>query len=200
MYADMAFENSKKLFLSKKDKSNIGRIDAPIRELVDIINTKPCYFTTSSCSGRIMLLRHPPDGRKDRFEKLFVSHESVDAGAMIDLLRTKETSSGLPEEEAWFRMEGLILHVCCRTIVDAEKLLDIARSSGIGLKRTGITSLGGKIIVEILGTEILDCPISKNKKLLVDDHYLELLIESANKKLEKNRKKIEEIKKLISSL
>lgn len=35
------------------DKSPKGSVDAPVVALVDLINTHPAFFTTSSCSGRI---------------------------------------------------------------------------------------------------------------------------------------------------
>lgn len=38
-----------------KDRSKKGSLDAPIVELVGLINGHPDYVTTSSCSGRIAL-------------------------------------------------------------------------------------------------------------------------------------------------
>lgn len=54
---------STKLFLAQKsaalsgqDFSRKGSVDEPIRELVELINSQDQYFTTSSCSGRIIVL------------------------------------------------------------------------------------------------------------------------------------------------
>ncbi|MBW2966012.1 hypothetical protein KY342_02835, partial [Candidatus Woesearchaeota archaeon] len=52
----MQFENQKKTFLKKIDKSKKGGIDKEIIPLVNKINNSRNYYTTSSCSGRIVLL------------------------------------------------------------------------------------------------------------------------------------------------
>ena len=41
--------------LGGKDKSKKGSYDAPIQDVVDFINNCSCYFTTSSCSGRVVV-------------------------------------------------------------------------------------------------------------------------------------------------
>lgn len=39
----------------RRDKSPKGFIDAPILDLMHVINSHPDYYTTSSCSGRVAL-------------------------------------------------------------------------------------------------------------------------------------------------
>ncbi|MCK5108013.1 MAG: hypothetical protein KAQ83_04765, partial [Nanoarchaeota archaeon] len=51
-----AFLNRKKVVLSKMDKSSKGSIDEKIKKICDIINEKEEYFTTSSCSGRLLTI------------------------------------------------------------------------------------------------------------------------------------------------
>lgn len=48
-----AFEKQKASCLSQVDLSKKGSIDDEIMDLVQYINAKDNYFTTSSCSGRI---------------------------------------------------------------------------------------------------------------------------------------------------
>lgn len=50
------FANHKQAAFAGQDLSRKGSIDEPIRELVDCINLSEKYFTTSSCSGRIVVL------------------------------------------------------------------------------------------------------------------------------------------------
>ena len=47
------FTSDKARVLAKADLSRKGSVDGPIRDLVEFINTQECYYTTSSCSGRI---------------------------------------------------------------------------------------------------------------------------------------------------
>lgn len=48
-----AFAKQKVTCLSEVDLSKKGSIDDQIMDLIQYINTKENYFTTSSCSGRI---------------------------------------------------------------------------------------------------------------------------------------------------
>ena len=49
------FDREKVRVLEKADLSRKGSVDAPIRELVEHINTQDDYYTTSSCSGRTVV-------------------------------------------------------------------------------------------------------------------------------------------------
>lgn len=46
--------------ISGQDLSRKGSVDEPIKDLVALINSLPQYFTTSSCSGRILVLSENP--------------------------------------------------------------------------------------------------------------------------------------------
>lgn len=51
------FIQRKKDVLSKKDKSSIGKWDYKIISLCEKINGNGNYYTTSSCSGRVIILK-----------------------------------------------------------------------------------------------------------------------------------------------
>src|SRR3989344_6589229 len=177
----MTFTNAKKTFLAKPDKSQAGGIDKAIQSLVTLINTKKNYYTTSSCAGRILLLKQQAEAvKKHETSHFFVSHDPVSATALLDVCEK------LPQEEVIFHLEGMILHVCCKTMKDAEHLLNLARDSG--LKRSGIVSISKeKMMVEIIDTQRLELPIACKGKLMVSEEYIAYLLEKANKKLEETR-------------
>lgn len=175
----MGFENEKKNCLNKLDRSKKGFIDEEIKELVELINSSEKYYTTSSCSGRIVLLKGL---KKNRCEWLFVSHKEAELN---------DIKSACLSGEVWLREEGMILHVCCRTLDDAQKLVDICRS--VGFRRTGVQSLK-KLAVEVGSSDCVDVLIAKNGRILADDNYLRILVEEANKKLRINLEKIEKLK------
>lgn len=181
----MTFQKHKKDFLKKLDKSKKGKIDKEILPLINLINKKPNYYTTSSCSGRIVLLSKK-SYKKQETRWLFCSHKKT------NFKEIKKALEKIPKTDVWFRFEPLILHVAAKTIEDAQKLINIARD--IGFKRSGIQSTKRKIVVEVASTEIIDAIIAKKGKLLVTDDYLKVLIQEANKKLKRTRDKI---KKLI---
>ncbi len=186
----MNFLKQKRSFLQKKDKSKKASIDKEIKDLVDLINSKKNYYTTSSCAGRIVLLTKRANKKGARW--LFVSHKPIKYNQI------KKALVKLPKTDIWFRMEPVILHVACSTINSAQNLLDKARA--VGFKRGGIISTKRKIIIEIQGTEFLDTLIAKNSKLIVTEHYLKTIINEANKKLRITRKKLKKFKLLVSTL
>lgn len=51
----MDFKNVKKQILERNDLSRKGSVDESIADLVQYINNKENYVTTSSCSGRAIL-------------------------------------------------------------------------------------------------------------------------------------------------
>lgn len=171
----MNFENLKKNILEKEDKSKIGEVDKEIKELVDKINSSEDYFTTSSCSGRIVL---QTGDKKTEIAWVKVSHDEVD----LDWVKSTE----LPEKVLWFRMEPVILHVACRNIEKAQELLDKAQPI---FKKSFIQTTRNKILVEIKGSEYIETPVA-NGKWLVNDEFLKVLIEESNKKLKRTREKI----------
>jgi len=180
----MDFEKQKKLQLKRRDFSKKGEIDRPIKSLVKKINQNKNYYTTSSCSGRIVILT---EGKKKHdAEWFFVSH-----GKIREIKLSK-----LPKEPLWFKFEPMILHVACRTMEDAQGIVDKAKQSGF--KHSGIMATSNRIIAEIRGTDFISTIISKGNKLAIDKKYLRLLTTEANKKLERNFKKIRKFKQMVS--
>lgn len=56
MEGENTFKQWKKQCLNKLDLSKKGNIDEDIKTLVSFLNNSDNYFTTSSCSGRIILI------------------------------------------------------------------------------------------------------------------------------------------------
>lgn len=179
----MAFDNEKKTYLAKADKSKKGGIDIKILSLLETTNALPDYYTTSSCSGRIYLWKGT--GKKSETEWLKVSHNSIDD----DFFHCDDEK----KEVVWLRLEGMILHVACRDIDTANVLLNKARKF---YKKSCILSASNKIMVEIRGSEFMEMPLYKEEKLLFcgDFAWLRNLI---NSKLEKMWKNVEEFRKSL---
>ncbi|HJO02235.1 MAG TPA: tRNA wybutosine-synthesizing 3 family protein [Candidatus Woesearchaeota archaeon] len=183
----MNFEKEKKDFLAKKDKSRKGSIDNKIKKLVNKINSFKDFYTTSSCSGRILLLAIPKSNKKNEVQYLFRSHKKTKYNEIKNIINKK-----LPKNDVWFIVAPVILHVACNNIENTKKILNIARD--IGFKRSGIISVGkNKIIMELISTEKIETIVSKNGKLLVDEDYFKVLVKEGNEKLEKTWKKIDRL-------
>ncbi len=188
----MTFDHDKKVFLGKADKSTKGSIDDEIKPLCDMINSLDDYYTTSSCAGRAMLIKMPASGKKNEAEWLFVSHDKTDSKQLISAL------SSVPEDSVWFRYEPFILHVAARTVEHAVKLLNLVHD--LGIKRAGIISISNKIVLEIIGNEHIDAIVSKQGKMLVDDNYINILVDDANKKRDRNLENMNRLCEAIKKL
>ncbi len=177
----MSFAIEKQNSLSKKDKSQKGSIDKAIIPLLDLINSYDDYFTTSSCSGRIVLIEKRGK-RKDQARWLLASHDKVTLDQVIASLKTQGRN------DIWLKQESWILHVACRRIDSAKDLLKLCHAQG--LKRSGITSLGRKIMVEIMSTESLSTLIAKDGVLLITNGYLKELVDESNYLIDRTRERL----------
>ncbi|MBU1855158.1 MAG: hypothetical protein KKF89_05535 [Nanoarchaeota archaeon] len=90
-----------------------------------------------------------------------------------------------------FKQEPPILHVACRTLEDAQKLVDKARLSG--WKRSGIIITGKRFVVELMSTEKLEFLIMNNNRLLVNNEFLELIVKKSNDNLKEGWGKIDRL-------
>tara|TARA_Y100000310_G_C20474822_1_gene711885 strand:+ start:304 stop:837 length:534 start_codon:yes stop_codon:yes gene_type:complete len=176
----MTFQNRKKTFLSKLDKSKKGGIDPKVIPLINKINSQEKYFTTSSCSGRVVLWKG--SGKKNEIEWLKVSHDLIDNTFLQNL-------SG--PDLIWLKLEPFILHVCCQDLQSAKQFLSQAKKI---YKKSSLLTISKKIIVEIKGSELLEIPIFKNQYLISDQ---ELIIQIINSKFENNQKNIKAYQMLL---
>lgn len=169
-----SFSQRKKDVLSKKDKSSIGNWDKKIIGLCDKINSLNNYYTTSSCSGRVIIMKEQNKKTSGLFA--FVSHEVISLGDLkkiLEKLRSKNI-------EYKFKFEPAILHIACKTLEDAEKLFYQAKIAG--WKRASILSINRKnrIVIELSCTEKLEFPIIKDKQILVSEDFLRVVVVRAN--------------------
>jgi len=183
---NMPFPTEKKNQLAKQDKSKKGDIDQKIFPLLEAINTKEDYYTTSSCSGRILLWCG--SGKKSEIEWLKVSHDLIAEDFYKISKQEDENKKGL----IWLRLEPMILHVACKDLESANKLLDIAKSF---YKKSCLLSIRNKIVVEIRGSEFVEMPLFKEGKLLFAEEEFLWLTEMLNEKMKKVWEKTEMLRK-----
>ncbi|MFT4326173.1 MAG: tRNA wybutosine-synthesizing 3 family protein [Candidatus Woesearchaeota archaeon] len=183
------FVDDKKRYLDalyKPDLSRKGNVDERISSLLDTINTFKNYVTTSSCSGRILYFVVSDSGKKHDCEWPLVTHKKAEVTEFQEKLHAIASSY----DTIWFKMESAILHVQCKTIEDAQFLVNVAKEHGF--KRSGIFVIKPeRVLVELISTEKMETIVVKDKKVLVSDAYIEVLVETANKKLNRAHKRID---------
>jgi len=183
------FLAAKKKQLSREDRSSIGSWDKKIAGLCNKLNKKKNYYTTSSCAGRVVLLKYSDVKQENAF--LFRTHDKISFNEIKSALeKISKDYNGLVE----FQQSCCILHIASLTLNDAQIIVNKAKEAG--WQRSGI--IGGKRnMVELHSTESMSFPIMDKGKILVDDNFLKLIVIVANDKLERVWKKIERLNKAI---
>jgi tRNA wybutosine-synthesizing protein 3 len=180
------FVLNKKNALSKLDKSKKGEVDVDIVTLLDFINSLDDFFTTSSCSGRVVLLECGESKNDNNW--LYCDHANADLSAIKKAL---ESYSG--QNDIWLRAEPFIMHVCAKSLEKADQLLQLFRENGF--KHSGVIVMKNKIVLEIQNTDAFSTIVSKEGIVLAND--LQVLITEANKKLSSTKNKLKRIEKLL---
>jgi len=174
-------ENAKELQLVDKDAI----------PFLDEINAKENYFTSSSCYGRIYIMNIPNRSKKDA-QFLGKWHRKVSFDEVKKVIDEYEG-------KMWFRMESMILHISCRDVESADKLLKV--KSNAGIRRGGIFHIQpGRVQIEMTGTQKVDFPIKEGNKYLITDDYLKKVIEISNKKFDLNVEQWERLRKEAKKL
>ena len=186
------FNKRKNDILSKGDKSHKGNWDEKIKDLCEKINSFADYYTTSSCSGRIVLM---VDRDKKARGMIIKSYHGL-----ISFSELKEDLKEIlkRKEDIKLKMEPNALHVACRKLEDAEKLYNCAKSAG--WKKSGVISFNKRFMVELNSTERLEFPVIRKGKILVDDEFLKVIVSDANKKLKRCWQRIEKLNEIINNL
>src|SRR3989344_852408 len=173
---EMVKEHHKKTF---EDAAINGKMDPQLVSLCRFIASTKQFFTSSSCSGRIVLLKVNAEESKQESAFHRKWHSTVSADEVWNALEEKT------KHERWLKQEPLILHIGAESIEGAKKILEIMRKCGI--KRGGImVAKKGKFLLEIVGTQRMSLPVKKDDKILISRGHLEFVVEKANRKLEKN--------------
>lgn len=189
------FNQRKKSILEKSDKSNIGDWDEKIISLCKKINNYNNYYTTSSCSGRVVLIVNQDKKESGLFLKQY--HDLL----RLEILKKDIDDASKKQSNIRFKQEPPILHVSCKDLESALKLLEKAKLAG--WKKSGVYSITdlnsdkARIILELNSTEKMDFPLVDNSELLVDDVFLEKVVEESNRRFAKSWKKIEDFEKSI---
>ena len=151
-------------------------------KIVNEINSKKDYYTTSSCSGRIVLLEMK-FRKKNQCSWIFTKHGKA---TFIEIAKSLKINKKI--NKIWLKQEPVILHVRCKNLDSAKKLLDVSRKI---FKRAGIISLSDKkIVIEIIGSDRLETIIA-DKNFVADEKYVKQLVKYANKNFEENKRKIQ---------
>ena len=196
MMAEKDFLEDKKRALKKLEKAwSENKVDGRILPILNMINNSEEYYTSSSCSGRVVLLEIPQIGDKKRARFLGKWHRNITADEITSAV--KKAKVGL----LWLLAQSPILHIVANKNETADKMVKIANASGF--KNSGLKSTGRRTVVEVCSTERLDAPIGRDGALFCDEEYLQLLVDIANEIMKRSILKLrrfeEKLKKCLST-
>jgi tRNA wybutosine-synthesizing protein 3 len=179
------FEEEKKQALARLRQRGA---DEEVAELLDRINRLNNFFTTSSCSGRIVLIWLPEVGAKRDARFIGKWHRPVRKEEVLAAMNDVEN---FRNGDIWLLAQSPIMHVACKSLEKAMVLLRIAIESGF--KYSGIKAIAqdtGKVMVEIISTERLDVPLASNGRIFYSEVYLDFIIAKANFMLSRGKEKL----------
>lgn len=202
----LQFVNEKRQALEGKlDRSKKGHLDEAIRPLVEMINADERYYTTSCCSGRIIVsgetssdseltLETPKNAKKKSTKWIFCAHG---AGEFADTITEDITDAILPiwepghkeeppkYESIIFKFEPVIFHIRAVNIEAASALLQAGLKAGF--RNSGIvTSSSSSCIVALRHTLQMEAPLVVDGRAVFTKAYIEELVKVANRKMAAN--------------
>ncbi|AEA47116.1 tRNA(Phe) 7-((3-amino-3-carboxypropyl)-4-demethylwyosine(37)-N(4))-methyltransferase [Archaeoglobus veneficus] len=167
-----------------------SEVDEDITALLTTINEISEYVTLSSCSGRIAVMDMPEFGNK---------LEAVFLGKWHRCVTVEEVSKAVEKGRltTWFMVHPPIIHIACRNLRSAGRLMEAANRAGF--RRCGLISLRNNV-VEIASLERMEVPVAVRGRKLVDSSSLEIMVEIANRKLERAKEKLKRLEEEIKRL
>lgn len=127
-----------------------GEVDEKILDLVNTINKREEYVTSSSCAGRILLLEGTVKGDAKHYAKWHSLPAKEEIEKAVKTYREKNI--------LWLRVEPFILHVFAKDMNSAMEFMKRAKNAGV--KRGGIQYSKNFYFIEIQGTAGLNMPIN----------------------------------------
>ncbi len=175
-------DQRREVFLRRlRDEAERGLVDFDIKDFLFKFNEK-CreLFTTSSCSGRIIL------AETSRLSLAKSSHEFKFLGKWHRPVVPSEILSILEKHNpryAWLLVRAPIIHFSARNLEIALRLLKIAQN--VGFKHSGIISIRdyGEVVVEVQADDRLDIPIICDYRFIVDLDMFQSLVDILNETL-----------------
>ena len=172
--------------------------DEEVEELLQTINELDDFFTTSSCSGGIVLIWLPEIGAKRDARFIGKWHRTV---KKAEVLAAMTEARSPVEGDLWLLAQSPILHVACRSFESATVLLRLAIESGF--KYSGIKAIAkekGQVMVEIMSTERMDVPLASNGRRFYSEEYLDFTIAKANFMLTRGKEKLKQLGHRLAEL
>ena len=182
------FQIKKKIALEKLNQAlELKRVDLEVLDLINLINSFPDYYTTSSCAGRIVILTKDSFRGKYSANFVFKKHGIT---SFDELHSSLEPASLNDYKKMYFNVEPPTFHIAAKSLEDAIKIHELAISSEVAMGYSMFKTIKKTIVVEIRGTGMLQVPIGQDNQLKIDNEYLKFILELGNNILADEQKRM----------
>jgi tRNA wybutosine-synthesizing protein 3 len=171
----------------------IGYLDRDLIPLIVLLNMDRDVYTTSSCSGRIVVVDGVVPWIREEASVVFKSHTPATLSDVDFMYRTA------PHKSYWLVVTGPILHFSTTSIKKAVGLLKKARTAGF--KHSGIihTSSTRGVFVELV-TGIYMTQMIKTRELsIVSQRDIEEVLNIFNKALIEGKQRLQRLYEVFKS-
>ncbi len=166
----------------------IGYLDLDIVDILVEFFLRPKSFTTSSCSGRIVIMDSEFPWTKEETMIVFKKHEPISKEELLHVIREPIS------ERLWLSIQGPIIHVETLDLNEAFEVLDVARRAGF--KHSGILASTRKGILVELRTGIrVNIPLGGANSLWFKSESIDEIVSLANKALGEAKERLDRLRR-----
>ena len=170
-----------------------NKVDKDILSLLKVINSSKDFYTTSSCSGRIILIELDEIGDKEGARILGKWHANINVENIIKSFNKYDKKSNV-----YFMVQSPIFHIVGGNLKKGLELCKIGLKSSFKYSNIKSIDKKDKVMVEILSSEQINVPIASNGIFFPSEDYLEFLVEEANLTLTKAKEKLVKLSENIT--
>lgn len=189
--SDLFEEEKRRLWERLWEDLEIGYLDEDILPVLVEFFARPKTYTSSSCSGRIVVIDADYPWEKEETMIIFKKHTPITVEEIKKIMSTPHQSI------LWLSLQGPIYHVYAKDLDEAKEILEIARRAGF--KHSGILVLGKPVLVELRTGIKIVTPLKDRQSTFVKEEDLPKLVELYNRALEeakqKNKRLLEELRR-----
>ncbi len=169
----------------------IGYLDTDILDILKKLFEFEDLYTISSCSGRITFIDGNLPWERRGSSIIFKKHQPITVEEFLEILNVPTL------KRLWLVVTGPIIHASALNMRSAQKLLMIARESG--MKHSGILSINKEkgIIVELKTGIRLTHLLKIGQHTLLKENEAEEIVRVTNESLIEGKKRLNKLRELL---
>ncbi|MEM4718201.1 MAG: hypothetical protein QXE81_05525 [Desulfurococcaceae archaeon] len=165
----------------------IGYLDRDLLPLLVLINKDIDFYTTSSCSGRIVILDADYPWERDEARIVFKSHTPINRNEMRSINNLKV------HKKIWIIVNGPIIHIYSKNLRKAALILRTARE--VGFKHSGIihASRDKGVFIELVTGVYTSHLLKTRNEEITQANQMFKLVEIFNDALIEGKKRLDKL-------